>query len=79
MSDCCIGGCREHMGHLYTLSTQSSSLLQRALSRRRGPLGPESERQFFKSAHTKAVIEQEAALKSLVFAQVLSASARKGH
>ena len=63
------------MGRLFELSTQSSAACQHAISRSGRQMGADSERKFFKSAHTQAVIEEEAALKSLVFAQVFAASA----
>ena len=62
------------MQTLYSLATESSGTLQKAVAAAGQQLSAETQRQFHKSEHTQRVIEQEAALKQLVFAQVLSGS-----
>ncbi|KAK9803800.1 hypothetical protein WJX73_000546 [Symbiochloris irregularis] len=68
---------RQRVKTLYELSAQSSCDLQQALRHGERSLEDTTGRVFFKSPLTKAVMEQESALKSLVFAQVLAANSKR--
>lgn len=69
--------CSARMGQLFELSSQSFGSLQQGMAPASRTQAADSQRQFFKSAHTQAVIDEEAAVKSLVYAQVLSASSQR--
>ena len=66
---------RSSMQKLYSLASESSSSLQQTLASSAQMFSPEGQREFYRSEHTKRVIEQEAQLKQLVYAQVLHGTA----
>ena len=63
------------MQRLYGLATESSGALQQALAAAGQTFTPEGQREFYRSEHTQRVMESEARLKELVYAQVLSGTA----
>ena len=67
--------CRSSMQKLYGLASESSGALQQTLASAGQQFTPEGQKAFFRSEHTARVIEQEAQLKQLVYAQVLYGTA----